>query len=202
MSFNVLELHWFQKNYDLIQRLNLRQDLVKVFGEEKTNIFFQTKNHPQILEILKQHNIQAPQVEPENFLGQIACNNLLNDIRSKLTSIVPFDKILESSNEVDSFDSLWFLPSIISREEFSFGILDLESSNSVDLDDSKSNIHRIIEFNIFNGCLSFYVKIIVFMLRKLDNNLNPKIYDIFKEKYIEIGRSAASAETIEIWSRI
>ncbi len=202
MSFNVLELHWFHKNYDLIQKLNLREDLNKVFGDEKTNILFQIINHPQTLEILKKHDIQAPQVEPGNFLGQIACNKLLNKIRSKLTSIVSFDKIIESSNEVDSFDSLWFLPDIISRKEFSFGISGSEDLESSESSDSNSNIHKIIKINIFNGCLSFYVKFIVFMLRKPDNKLNPKIYDFFKEKYIEVGRSAASSEAIEIWSRI
>lgn len=184
MSFNVLELHWFHKNYEDIERLNLKNDLIKVFGPEKTNILFSTKNHPQIKEILNNHpEVKEPDMEPEYL--KVISNELLNQLRSRITQVVSFDKILESSTNVNSFDSLWFLPSIIIRPEF------------------YDNIESIIRTNIYELSISFYVKLIVFLIRKNPGAENlVKIYNTFKEKYILIGSSAASSSIIEDWSQI
>jgi hypothetical protein len=198
MSFNVLELHWFHRNYYLIEKLDLKEELNKVLGSEKTHILFTTKNHPQIKEILQKHSESLKKNYDENNIGnslgneylKIQSSELLNQLRNKLTSIVPFSKILDSSDKVDSYDSLWFLPTILLRPEF------------------YDNIESIIRKNIYEPSISLYVKYLVLLIRKNSNNKDNlkshlvNIYNEFKEKYILIGSSAASEDTFNLWSNI
>jgi hypothetical protein len=196
MSFHVLELHWFHKNYELIQELNLKEYLYKIFGEEKTNILFHTINHPQINEILKVHNIEAQfkskfEVEENNELNpkpefmRIVADNFLNEIRSKLTKEAPFDIILKSCHQISTFDSLWFLPDIILRPEF--------------IDNSKEIVERCIE----EGCFYLYIKHLVFMMRNIQNgqeNSNQmfsKIYQDFETLYLQNISSAAAKDSFK-----